>query len=311
MHGKVGTLVTMSPEVLRGDYTAKADIWSVGVIAYILLSGKYPFNGNTEKEIASGIVEGKYQMDSKEWTYVSQPAKDFVSSLLTYDPDKRPTASQALASPWLRKTFSLKDRRPPNEVMNSVKNALVQSAKASNFKKLVAMLIAHKRSNEAIKELREAFDAIDTNNHGTITYWEFRSALKDCNFSDEELKSMFRGIDVNESGVINYTEFLAMTLESRGRIEEDEIMQAFDRIDADRSGFISKENLCDILDAKCSAENCDAMVQEILDELDSDRDGQISYEEFLEMFREKHREELDKECCQLEEALPKTKYGCS
>ena len=78
---------------------------------------------------------------------------------------------------------------------------------------------------------------------------------------------------MNNTGVINYTEFLAATLETRGRIEEDLVEQAFDRIDSDNSGTISKENICSVLGDNCSASNCDSFVKDIFDELDSDKDG--------------------------------------
>jgi len=157
--------------------------------------------------------------------------------------------------------------------MTSVQNALVQSARDSKFKKLVAMMIAYKSSNESLKELRDAFNAVDVNNHGTITYWEFRSALKNCNYSEEELKEIFRDIDLSGTGVINYTEFLATTLESRGRIEEDLIADAFDRLDKGKTGYLSKTELCSVMGATCTAENCDSLINDILEEVDTDKDG--------------------------------------
>jgi Ca2+-binding EF-hand superfamily protein len=219
--------------------------------------------------------------------------------LLVYDPEKRPTASEALRHQWLRREFSLKDRRPDERLMNIVHNALIQSAKDSRFKKLAMMIIAYNSSAKEIEELREAFDQYDADNNGTITYWEFRKALSACNFSEAELKKMFAELDVNETGVINYSEFLAATLETRGRIEEERIAEAFDKLDIDQSGYISKENLCSVLGSKCTAKDCDMLVDELMKEVDENKDGRISYEEFMSMFRSKHKKRVETVCCRM------------
>jgi hypothetical protein len=87
--------------------------------------------------------------------------------------------------------------------------------------------------------------------------------------------------DVNKNGNIMYTEFLAATIEAHGHIEEDRIAEAFDRLDADDTGFISKKNLRQVLGKDCTAEQIDA----IMKSADKNDDGQISYKEFLEAFR--------------------------
>ena len=227
---RVGTLETMSPQVLKGSYTDKADIWSLGVIAYMLLSnGKAPFQGSTTKEIAANIISEKYhvRMDDETdptWNSISKEAKSFVKSLLEYDPSKRKTAAAALRSSWLTKHYDHDDDHPtldeqqaqrtstPEEAvqkMNSIRSAVWSSAKNDGiFKRVSNMIIAHKLSSESVAELRDAFHAMDTNHQGTINYWEFRTALKQsCDFSDRELKEAFRGIDVNDTGVVSMALF--------------------------------------------------------------------------------------------------------
>jgi hypothetical protein len=86
---------------------------------------------------------------------------------------------------------------------------------------------------------------------------------------------------VNKNGHVCYTEFLAATIEAHGHIEEDRIAEAFDRLDADDTGFISKKNLRQVLGKDCTSEQIDA----IMKSADTDQDGQISYKEFLEAFR--------------------------
>jgi calcium-dependent protein kinase len=294
----------MSPQVIQGEYSSKADTWSAGVVAFTLLSSTRPFDGETNQQIARKIINEEYDKDfqGEEWKQVSSDAKKFVASLLTYDQDQRKSAPQALLSGWLNREFPLDKRRPDEQVMNRVQNALIHSAKDSKFKKLAMNIIAYNSSKEDIEKLRGAFDQYDSNNNGTILYFEFRKALNGCNFSDSELKRIFASIDVNRTGVINYTEFLSATLETRGRIEDERIAEAFDKLDTDNRGFISKENICTVLGSKCTAKECDDIINELMEEVDADKDGQISYEEFLSMFREKHRASVDEACCRVAEA---------
>ena len=282
---KVGTLRTMSPQVLKGDYTSKADLWSVGVIAFKLLSGVYPFDeGESDRDLMKNIVKGEYKhkMETKEWKNVSKPAKDFVTSLLEYDPNKRKSATEALRSRWLVQSVVQHDPNSKKDsitvdgtMMDRIRTAIVQSSTKDNiFKKFVAMIVAHKSSNESLIELRNAFHAIDKNNHGTINYYEFKQALKQCNYSEQQLKSIFSGIDINHTGVINYTEFLAATFTELRQVEEELIVEAFDKIDIDNTGYISKDNICSIMGSSlCSQSDCDAIVNDVLKELDQDGDG--------------------------------------
>lgn len=198
----------MAPQVLQGSYTAKADVWSCGVICFILLSNKKPFDGRFKKEIADKILSHKItekDFVGPEWTNVSRAAKKFVLSLLKYEEEERLTASQALRSPWLNKSFPLDQRRPEENLMNSVTHALIHSASDLKFKKLAMQVIAYRSSTAEIEQLRSVFDQFDKNNTGSVSYYEFRQALAQSGFSDTEIKKIFKSIDVNNSSAINYT----------------------------------------------------------------------------------------------------------
>lgn len=98
----VGTIYYMAPEVLNKSYDAKCDVWSCGVIAYILLSGSPPFDGETDPDIEKAILKGDFKFKGRVWDAVTDDAMDFIQDLLTYDPIDRPTAAQALQHPWLQ-----------------------------------------------------------------------------------------------------------------------------------------------------------------------------------------------------------------
>jgi calcium-dependent protein kinase len=89
MTTKVGTPYYVSPEVLDCVYTKSCDIWSIGVITYVLLCGYPPFEGFSDKEIFDKIRIGRFDFPSPEWDHISQDAKDFIKSLLKKNPSER------------------------------------------------------------------------------------------------------------------------------------------------------------------------------------------------------------------------------
>jgi len=103
MTNRVGTAYYMSPDLLKGKYDNSCDMWSVGIVAYILLCGYPPFNGSTDSEIQDATRKGHLEFSTSEWITKSNDAKDFIKCLLRRDPRRRFTAKQALMHPWIRK----------------------------------------------------------------------------------------------------------------------------------------------------------------------------------------------------------------
>jgi len=277
----VGTIYTMAPQVLQGIYTSQADLWSIGVIAFMLLSSQKPFYHKRRKRVIDKIMRCDYTFRGAIWDLVSPEAKDYCSSLIVLDPKRRLNAAQALSHKWLSRDFALSDRRPPEDVMKGVEGSLLDYKDSSDLKKVALNVIAHQSSTDKILQLRKAFDQYDSTNDGVITFDEFQRALKSCNYTEDQLTDIFCSIDVNDNGVIMYTEFLAAAISSHGAIEEERIAEAFDRIDSDDSGFISRANLEKLLGNDSSPERIDTLIEEA----DKDKDGKISFQEFLDIFR--------------------------
>jgi len=101
MHQTYGTPYYIAPEILAGEYTEKCDVWSCGVILYILLSGKPPFDGDTDEDILRNVQKGVYKMSGPIWSRVSAEGTDLVKKLLCFDSDRRITAQQALHHDWI------------------------------------------------------------------------------------------------------------------------------------------------------------------------------------------------------------------
>ena len=99
---EVGSAYYTAPEVLKKDYDYRCDLWSIGVILYIMLCGYPPFNGAGEKEIKRSVLSGKFKFNHQEWKNISDDAKDLINKLLTYDPTQRIKASEAIQHPFIK-----------------------------------------------------------------------------------------------------------------------------------------------------------------------------------------------------------------
>ena len=133
MSNPVGTAYYMSPELLKGKYDQACDVWSTGIVAYILLCGYPPFNGDTDPDIFEAIKQAFFNFPSQAWGHVSPEAKDFIKCLLRKDPRKRFTAEEALRHPWIRnldyyyyqqqqERSSSSSRRSKEELLNVMRN---------------------------------------------------------------------------------------------------------------------------------------------------------------------------------------------
>lgn len=98
-----GTAYYIAPEVLNGNYNEKCDVWSLGVIMYILLSGKPPFDGEEDSDILKKVKVGHYSVNIPELRKVSKEGLDLMKKMLTYDYAKRITANEALQHPWIKR----------------------------------------------------------------------------------------------------------------------------------------------------------------------------------------------------------------
>jgi calcium-dependent protein kinase len=93
MHQTYGTPYYIAPEILAGEYNEKCDLWSVGVILYILLCGRPPFDGENDDEILENVSKGIYKISGPIWSRMSSDGIDLVKKMLTFDPDKRISAA--------------------------------------------------------------------------------------------------------------------------------------------------------------------------------------------------------------------------
>jgi len=276
---RVGTVYTMSPEVIFRRYTNKADMWSIGVIAYALIADKAPFDDNGRPDEIMKIIEkGKYSFTpASTWDNVTLDIKDFISNLLKFNPDHRFSATQALNHSWMNQNL---DEKRPCEITMDKTHQKIMGMNHQGLKRLALYTIASRISTQEVDHIRQVFDQYDTLNNGTICFDEFKTAFAQYQYSDSQLYEIFHRLAFTKSSVIYYTDFLTALLDEQEYIDEDKLADAFDVLDCDDSGYISSENLRHFLDENYN----DKEIDSILRDADLNQDGKVSFEDFLAMF---------------------------
>ncbi|KAA8538629.1 hypothetical protein F0562_028177 [Nyssa sinensis] len=281
----VGSPYYVAPEVLHKFYGPQVDVWSSGVILYILLSGVPPFWAETDSGIFRQILEGKLDFESEPWPHISESAKDLIQKMLDRNPKERISAHEVLCESLLVTQWIVDDRVAPDKPLDSaVLSRLKQFSVMNKLKKMALRVIAERLSEEEIGGLKQLFKMIDTDNSGTITFEELKVGLKrvGSELMEHEIKSLMNAADIDNSGTIDYGEFLAATLHLNKMEREENLIAAFSFFDKDGSGYIT----IDELQQACKDFGlCDVHLDEIVKEIDEDNDGRIDYAEFATMMR--------------------------
>ncbi|KAL2467630.1 Calcium-dependent protein kinase 11 [Forsythia ovata] len=276
----VGSPYYVAPEVLHKYYGHESDVWSAGVILYILLCGVPPFWAETDNGIFRQILKGKIDFESEPWPNISESAKDLIGKMLDRDPRGRISAHEVLCHPWI-----VDDTVAPDKPLGSaVLSRLKQFCAMNKLKKMALRVIAERLSEEEIGGLRQLFKMIDTDNSGTITFEELKQGLKrvGSELMESEIKALMNAADIDNNGTIDYGEFLAATLHMNKMEREENLLAAFAFFDKDGSGYIT----VDELQQACKDFGLgDVHLEDMISEIDIDNDGRIDYGEFATMMR--------------------------
>ena len=292
-----GSVYYICPEVLskNRNYTEKCDVWSCGIIMYILLTGLPPFNGDSDEEIVTKIKNGRFNMEKYPWPIISSQAKDLIKKLLEFDPNKRITAEEALNHPWFEsKQVQSEDNagllkiKNPNKLLNNLINFRSDNILGNTvFAYLIHNNIQLNQVHEAIK----LFNKIDKNGDGQICREELYKGLESfLKLSGKELKEkvdiIFNNIDTDHNGYIEYEEFLRAAVDKEYFLSDNFLRFAFDYFDRDKNGEISYNEIKQLFyQNDKNKHNTEAQNQLLknFEEMDINGDGVLSYEEFAKM----------------------------
>ncbi|XP_030542928.1 calcium-dependent protein kinase 2-like [Rhodamnia argentea] len=277
----VGSAYYVAPEVLRRNYGKEIDIWSAGVILYILLSGVPPFWAETEKGIFDAILQGEIDFESDPWPTISRSAKDLVKRMLMKDPKKRITSAQVLEHHWIKEGGDASDKPIDSAVLSRMK----QFRAMNKLKKLALKVIAENLSEEDIQGLKAMFANMDTDKSGTITYEELKTGLArlGSKLTEAEVKQLMEAADVDGNGSIDYIEFITATMHRHKLEREEHLYVAFQHFDKDNSGFITMDEIETAMRGYGMGD--EDTIKDIIAEVDTDNDGRINYQEFCAMMR--------------------------
>ncbi|KAG5556383.1 hypothetical protein RHGRI_006846 [Rhododendron griersonianum] len=273
----VGSPFYVAPEVLNQCYGPEADVWSAGVVIYILLCGVPPFWAETEQDIFEKVLHGDLDLSSGPWPNISQSAKDLVRKMLVRDPRKRLTAHEVLCHPWIQEDVVAPDKPLDPAVLNR----LTQVSAMNKLEKMALRVIAGCLCEEEIAGLKEMFKAIDTDNSGQITFEELKAGLKryGANLNESEIYDLMQAADLDN---IDYGEFIAATLYLTEIQRVDHLFAAFSYFDKDGSGYITQDEL----QQACEEFGImDFRWEEMIQEVDQNNDGCIDYIEFVAMMQ--------------------------
>ena len=277
---ELGTIYYIAPEVFMNNYNEKADIWSCGIILYTMLCGHPPFCGNKENIIKSKILHSPLVFPQKEFGKVSQESIDYIKELLAYNPDKRPSAEEALNNRWLTTINSQGAKKLSEDIISN----LIKFRSTLGLQKATVSFLTNQISiNEEIKKLKEEFDKIDINKDGEISKEELIKCLtvlypsEEAKFKAEEI---FKEIDFNNDGTINFSEFLTVNIQKEKLLNEETLDRAFKMFDIDGNGYITIDELKKTMPLEITSKTG---WKELVSEVDKDGDYQISFREFKEM----------------------------
>jgi calcium-dependent protein kinase len=280
MHSKVGTIYYVAPEVLKGNYDLKCDLWSCGVILYSMLSGNFPFFGSNHGEIIQKIKLGEYEAESEIWNGISADAKDLLKGLLCVDLNNRYSAKVALNHAWFKLDF-IETIHFNTELLESLR----KYRNLSLFQKSVMKLVVKYFNPEEYRGLKDDFLLLDKNKLGYITYEDLIHMLLEIStdLKPDELQEIIRSIDIDNLGYIRYSEFLAAGLSSTLTITENHLLRVFKSLDADCSGYLSVSDIYYSF-KKLSNNHSKASVQEMIKDIRTEKRNLIDYVEFKKYF---------------------------
>jgi len=307
-----GTPSYVAPEVLeRTGYGMEVDIWSSGIVLYILLCGFPPFDQEAHTSVLfDRIKKGKYSFPDPYWTPISKEAKDLVKGMMTVDPTKRLTTQQCLQHPWLAmfKKGSISDQPLPQmqdelkkyNAARKFKGAIHtlsalqrmvsgKTAKMPTLEQAADVLKQVQGDPERLSELKESFDLLDRDKSGIIDTVNLTDTIGSLGHkrTENEIENMIQRFDVNKTGHITFDEFCIVMGPAKHGIElavssEKAMKATFNAFDFLGTGVITPMELKEVL-RRLGAEASDDDVASMVAIADTNGDGVIDFEEFKKL----------------------------
>ncbi|CAK62506.1 unnamed protein product (macronuclear) [Paramecium tetraurelia] len=276
---KIGTPYYLAPEILRSNgYDEKVDVWSCGVILYILLIGKAPFRGKNRYETLQLAQQAKIEFNAQIIQRISQDALDLIKLMIEKDPNKRISMKEAMSHSWIQ----MQSQKSLNFDQTFFRN-ITQFKGYNNLRVAIYQFITIQTlKKEECEKCLEAFKRLDNNGDGVLSEEEILQGMLMVNInqitSQNMIKEIMSQMDTNDSGKIDFTEFITASVMQEKRILKESLRAAFRLFDLDGNGTISRSEIQEIFGGIQIDNNA---WQEILTSCDDNKDGLIEENEFL------------------------------
>lgn len=278
----IGTTYYIAPEVIDKNYDQKCDVWSLGIILYIMLCGVPPFYSKNEEEIYEKIKKMPVSFKGEAWTTVSDEAKILIQKMLRKDPASRYSINDVYLDPWIQNRAH---NRVPDQPIAKVAMKNLKNFKAENNLQKITLnyIMTQLVSNEEIEDLRNIFQEIDKNGDGKLSKEEIEQGYS--NFGREidlDIVEIMERCDTDGNGYLDYTEFLTAAVNWQKLLSNDRLATAFKVYDKNGDGKISLNELAETL----SNSGVDQVtLTDMIRLADKNGDGEIDFEEFKELMK--------------------------
>jgi calcium-dependent protein kinase len=278
----MGTPPYMSPELINGDYNFLSDIWSCGVIMFILLFGDIPWGEDCDENELYSNIKGK-EIDwegAKKFSGFSEMAIDLMSKMLERNLAERYTAMMCLQHPLFSQKIKSEAQPQLEQVAKNVRKFI-----SGNELQIAtsAYIVYHFENANKNKKLKEFFKEIDKSGDGRLTKSELKKGFGSIMKNDAMMKDfdkVFMQINTDGSDYIDYNEFIRACSNYDDLMSENMIKEAFQHFDVDKSGYLDNEELRKALGVVGNSEQEKKILKKILDQTDLNKDGKISFDEF-------------------------------
>jgi len=286
----VGTPYYLAPEsaagnryIRTGKVLMSSDLWAIGIITYVLMTGRPPFNGHSNQEIFSNIMKKPLRFPTT--VKLSDSFVKFCQTILKKSPKKRMTLEDALDDPWV-KGIDTSEQKLSKEVLR----VLRQFNRQSKLKKAVTKTLAQHMGKEPKHKVEEHFKRLDKNGNGALSVDELSLLLMDMGYTKskalEEAKTIIKTSDDDHSGSIEFEEFATIWQRKLLTVNDSYIHSVFNVLDTDGNGKIDASELAQVL--HMTNEGDDEKIKELIEEVDTDHDNMISFKEFRNAMLERN-----------------------
>ena len=186
---RVGTPYYMAPEMIFGNFVKASDIWSIGVIMYIMVTGKQPFWGKNKDEVLNKVKNGRYDMKSLYYSKCSNSVKDLIKKMLVTEPEKRMTVEACLEHSWFKQFEN--DKYINLAFSEEIVDSLRQFQNQNLLQKEIRFYLAKLFSDKEVTKLKKAFTAVDKDNSGEIEYEEIPKIFKELGIEATDVSFIY------------------------------------------------------------------------------------------------------------------------